>query len=84
MQYAEKAFVRHAKGNKQHHSVEQQLWKGVCANDKKAVYRYIVSFEADVKSVAAQDLKSMSFKSPTIKLSLKQENLDQAISLLCR
>lgn len=77
MQYAEKTFVRRTKRNEQHHSVEQQLWKGVCANDKKAVYRYIVSFEADMKSVAVQELKSMSLKSPKIRLSLKQENIEQ-------
>ncbi|KAF3443063.1 hypothetical protein FNV43_RR16984 [Rhamnella rubrinervis] len=77
--YVEKAFVRHTKGNKQHHSVEQQLWKGVCANDKKAVYRYIVSFEADIKLVAAQELKSDSKKSSSSLLNSLYGNEDQRI-----
>ncbi|MBA0579893.1 hypothetical protein Gorai_022136, partial [Gossypium raimondii] len=41
--------------DKQHpNPVAQQIWEGVRANDKKAVYRYIVSCEADINAVYEQ------------------------------
>ncbi|XP_022725761.1 ADP-ribosylation factor GTPase-activating protein AGD3-like isoform X4 [Durio zibethinus] len=49
--YAEKLFVRKPKDKQHRHSVAQQIWEGVHANDKKAVYRYIVNCEADVNAV---------------------------------
>ncbi|XP_044508205.1 ADP-ribosylation factor GTPase-activating protein AGD3-like [Mangifera indica] len=49
--YAEKLFVHKPKDNHYSHSVAQQIWEGVRANDKKAVYRHIVNSEADVNSV---------------------------------
>ncbi|XWS68744.1 hypothetical protein CRYUN_Cryun04dG0118000 [Craigia yunnanensis] len=52
--YAEKLFVHKPKDKQHPHSVAQQLWDGVRANDKKAVYRYIVNCEADVNAVYEQ------------------------------
>ena len=41
------------------HPVEQQVWKAVYVNDKKAVYRYVVSCELDVNSTwSGQALES--------------------------
>ncbi|EOX99631.1 ARF GTPase-activating protein [Theobroma cacao] len=56
--YAEKLFVRKSKDKQHPHSVAQQIWEGVRANDKKAVYRYIVNCEADVNAVYEQSLGS--------------------------
>ncbi|XVE50029.1 hypothetical protein DITRI_Ditri01bG0129400 [Diplodiscus trichospermus] len=52
--YAEKLFVRKQKDKQHPHSVAQQIWEGVRANDKKAVYRYIVNCEADVNAMYEQ------------------------------
>lgn len=51
LQYAEKRFLH--KGQDNHHllSVAQQLWESVRANDKKAAYRLIVTYEADVNGI---------------------------------
>lgn len=46
--YALKAFVRKPKDR---NLVAQLIWEAVGANDKKAVYRLIVNFEADVNHV---------------------------------
>ncbi|XVE92684.1 hypothetical protein REPUB_Repub01dG0120800 [Reevesia pubescens] len=56
--YAEKLFVRKTKDKQHPHSVAQQVWEGVRANDKKAVYRYIVNCEADVNAVYEQSSAS--------------------------
>ncbi|OMO88791.1 Arf GTPase activating protein [Corchorus capsularis] len=56
--YAEKLFVRKSKDKQHPHSVAQQIWEGVRANDKKAVYRYIVNCEADVNAVYEQSSAS--------------------------
>ena len=50
-QYAEKLFVRKPKDTQHLRLLAQQIWEGVRNNDKKAVYRYIVNFEADVNAV---------------------------------
>ncbi|XP_022737861.1 ADP-ribosylation factor GTPase-activating protein AGD3-like [Durio zibethinus] len=52
--YAEKLFVRKPKDKQHPYSVAQQIWEGVRANDKKAVYRYIVNCEADVNALYEQ------------------------------
>ncbi|XP_057542143.1 ADP-ribosylation factor GTPase-activating protein AGD3 isoform X3 [Amaranthus tricolor] len=49
--YAEKLFVRKPKDTQHLRLLAQQIWEGVRNNDKKAVYRYIVNFEADVNAV---------------------------------
>ncbi|XP_061367028.1 ADP-ribosylation factor GTPase-activating protein AGD3 [Gastrolobium bilobum] len=46
--YAEKLFVRKPKDNQYRLLVAQQIWEAVRANDKKAVYRYIVNSDIDV------------------------------------
>ncbi|KAJ8759350.1 hypothetical protein K2173_006870 [Erythroxylum novogranatense] len=52
--YAEKLFVRKPRDNQYLHSVSQQMWEGVRANDKKTVYRLITSHDADVNVVYEQ------------------------------
>ncbi|KAE8686493.1 ADP-ribosylation factor GTPase-activating protein AGD1 [Hibiscus syriacus] len=52
--YAEKLFVCKPKDEQRHLSVAQQIWEAVRANDKKAVYRYIVNSEADLNAVYEQ------------------------------
>ncbi|GAB2297540.1 ADP-ribosylation factor GTPase-activating protein agd3 [Dionaea muscipula] len=49
--YAEKLFVRKPKDRQHLCVLAQQIWEGVHNNDKKAVYRCIVNFEADVNAV---------------------------------
>ncbi|XP_074295719.1 ADP-ribosylation factor GTPase-activating protein AGD3 isoform X1 [Silene latifolia] len=49
--YAEKLFVRKPKDTQHLRSLSQQIWEGVRTNDKKAVYRCIVNFEADVNAI---------------------------------
>ncbi|KAJ4834814.1 hypothetical protein Tsubulata_025706 [Turnera subulata] len=52
--YAEKLFVRKPRDNHYPHSVAQQIWEAVRANDKKAVYRLLINHEADVNAVYEQ------------------------------
>ncbi|KAF7839406.1 ADP-ribosylation factor GTPase-activating protein AGD3 [Senna tora] len=49
--YAEKLFVLKLKDSQYRLLVAQQIWEAVRANDKKAVYRYIVNYEVDVNAV---------------------------------
>ncbi|KAL2478957.1 ADP-ribosylation factor GTPase-activating protein AGD3 [Forsythia ovata] len=51
VKYAEKRFVHKIKDSKHLLSVDEQLWESVRTNDKKAVYRLIVIFEADVNAI---------------------------------
>ncbi|GAB4860352.1 hypothetical protein Ancab_035511 [Ancistrocladus abbreviatus] len=52
--YSEKVFVHKMKGNHQLFSVSKQMWESVRSNNKKAVYRLIVSSGADVNAVHRQ------------------------------
>ncbi|XP_054807633.1 ADP-ribosylation factor GTPase-activating protein AGD3 isoform X1 [Prosopis cineraria] len=52
--YAEKFFVRKPKDNQYRLLVAQHIWDAVRANDKNAVYRYIVNYEVDVNAVYEQ------------------------------
>ncbi|CAL5444356.1 unnamed protein product [Camellia sinensis] len=52
--YAEKRFVHRGEDNQHLLSVAQQLWGSVHANDKKAAYRLIVTYEADVNAIHGQ------------------------------
>ncbi|KAK6924605.1 Ankyrin repeat, partial [Dillenia turbinata] len=52
--YAEKHFVRKIKDDRNHISVARQMWDSVQANDKKALYRLIISSGADLNSVCSQ------------------------------
>ncbi|KAK6930745.1 Ankyrin repeat [Dillenia turbinata] len=49
--YAEKLFLRKPKDGQFSSSVAQQIWEGVRTNDKKAVYRCIVNYEADINCI---------------------------------
>ncbi|KAL6996847.1 hypothetical protein U1Q18_006975 [Sarracenia purpurea var. burkii] len=52
--YAEKRFVHKGQDNQHILSLAQQLWESVHANDKKATYRLIVTYEADVNAIHGQ------------------------------
>ncbi|GFP82623.1 ADP-ribosylation factor GTPase-activating protein agd3 [Phtheirospermum japonicum] len=54
LEYVEKRFVHRPKENQHPPSVAQQLWESVRLNDKKSVYRLIVTWEADVNVVRGQ------------------------------
>ena len=75
MQYAEKAFVR-KKDNHDLLSVAAQVWGSVRANDKKAVYRHIVSSEADVNAINGQALFSTSRSLAKIMELEEQESVE--------
>ncbi|KAK4488931.1 hypothetical protein RD792_004721 [Penstemon davidsonii] len=49
--YAEKRFVNKIKDSQRLLSIAEQLWESVRRNDKKTVYRFIVSWEADINAV---------------------------------
>ncbi|XP_015071113.1 ADP-ribosylation factor GTPase-activating protein AGD3-like isoform X1 [Solanum pennellii] len=53
--YAEKRFIHKVKDTTRLLSVAEQLWEGVRANDKKAVYRLIVVYQADVNAVHGEE-----------------------------
>lgn len=55
LQYAEKRFIHKVKDTTHLLSVAEQLWEGVRANDKKAVYRLIVVYQADVNAVHGEE-----------------------------
>ncbi|KAK8936575.1 ADP-ribosylation factor GTPase-activating protein AGD3 [Platanthera zijinensis] len=52
--YAEKAFVRKPRSDQYSLLAAQMIWDSVLSNDKKAVYRHIVSSNADVNAVYQQ------------------------------
>ena len=54
LQYAEKIFINTIKDDQHLHTVAEQLWESVQAKDKKAVYRHIVCFGADVNAIRGQ------------------------------
>ena len=55
------------KGHQHVFSVSQQMWESVRANNKKAVYRLIVSSGADVNEVHQQPTSVRSFIMPRVK-----------------
>ncbi|XP_050224011.1 ADP-ribosylation factor GTPase-activating protein AGD3 [Mercurialis annua] len=70
--YAEKMFVCRPRDGQYPHSVSQQMWEAVRANDKKSVYRLIVDHEADVNAVYEQ--ASCSSSLTLAKVMLLQEH----------
>ncbi|KAL8464394.1 hypothetical protein ACS0TY_034066 [Phlomoides rotata] len=52
--YADKCFVPRLKDYQHVLSVAEQLWESVRINDKKAVYRLIVTWDADVNAIHGQ------------------------------
>ncbi|KAI4386345.1 hypothetical protein MLD38_004283 [Melastoma candidum] len=69
--YAEKLFLRKPKENVHPQAVAQQIWDAVLANDKKALYRCIVSSETDINSTFEQASSSSSLT--LAKMMLMQE-----------
>ncbi|KAH6756053.1 hypothetical protein C2S53_005523 [Perilla frutescens var. hirtella] len=54
VQYADKLFVRKPRKPKEHQPVAHQIWDVVRANDKKAVYGFIVNSEIDINAIYGQ------------------------------
>ncbi|GLU06288.1 hypothetical protein SLE2022_233320 [Rubroshorea leprosula] len=74
--YAEKLFVRKPRDKQYPHSVAQNIWEVVRANDKKAVYRYIVNCEADVNAVYKQASPGSSLTLAKVMLLQEHSNLN--------
>lgn len=81
LKYAEKAFVRKT-DNRDLLSVAAQVWGSVRANDKKAVYRHIVSSEADVNAINGQALFSTSRSLAKIMELEEQESVESNLECL--
>lgn len=58
----------------------QQIWEGVRANDKKAVYRHIVNSEVDVNAVYEQTSCGSSLTLAKVMLMPEQTNHDHSSS----
>ncbi|KAM1418161.1 hypothetical protein ACFXTO_021869 [Malus domestica] len=80
--YAEKLFVRKPKDAQYTHLVAQQIWEGVRANDKKAVYRHIVNSEPDLNAVYEQASCNSSLTLAKVMLMHEQTSHDQGSSCL--
>lgn len=78
--YAEKIFVRRPKDNQYRLLVAQQIWEAVRANDKKAVYRYIVNSDVDVNVVYEQACNN-SLTLAKVMLLQEQANNDHGPNL---
>lgn len=82
MQYAEKLFVRRTKDRQYPQLVAQQIWEGVRASDKKAVYRHIVNSEPDVNAVYEQASCGSSLTLAKVMLMPEQISLEHSSSCL--
>lgn len=80
--YAEKRFIQKMKDNQHILSVAQQLWESVRSNDKKAVYRLIVTCEADVNAVHGQASPSSSLSLANIMHLQDQADVDHSFDSL--
>ncbi|BFG16005.1 hypothetical protein CerSpe_022790 [Prunus speciosa] len=80
--YAEKLFVRKPKDAQYTHLIAQQIWEGVRANDKKAVYRHIVNSEPDLNAVYEQASCASSLTLAKVMLLHEQTSHDQTSSCL--
>ncbi|BBG93825.1 ARF GTPase-activating protein, partial [Prunus dulcis] len=80
--YAEKLFVRKPKDAQYTHLIAQQIWEGVRANDKKAVYRHIVNSEPDLNAVYEQASCASSLTLAKVMLMHEQTGHDQTSSCL--
>lgn len=63
-------------------SVAEQVWGSVHATDKKAVYRHIVSSEADVNAIHGQALFSTSTFLGKVMPLKEQEGFDQKVECI--
>ncbi|KAG5605382.1 hypothetical protein H5410_026874 [Solanum commersonii] len=77
--YADKSFVRRTKDG---HTAAQMMWEAVRANDKKAVYRLIVSSEADVNALYKQVVSNSSLTLAKVMLLQEQPYTDQSSTCL--
>lgn len=55
-----------------------EIWDAVCANDKKAVYRYIVTSETDINTVFQQASSSSSLTLAKVMLLQEQTSQNQS------
>ncbi|PWA58597.1 arf GTPase activating protein [Artemisia annua] len=80
--YADRRFIQKVKDP--HHLIllEQQLWENVRANDKKAVYLFIVICEADVNAPHGHASYSSSSSVASIMQFQDQSNLDHEFDYL--
>ncbi|GAV88607.1 Ank_2 domain-containing protein [Cephalotus follicularis] len=79
--YAEKLFVRKPKDSQYIHSVTEQIWEAVRANDRKVVYHHIVNSEADVNAVY-EKASSSSLTLAKVMLMQERTSLDHSSSCL--
>ncbi|XP_073291392.1 ADP-ribosylation factor GTPase-activating protein AGD1-like isoform X2 [Primulina huaijiensis] len=75
--YVEKRYIHKVKDSQRLLSVAEQLWGGVRANDKKAVYHLIVTWEADVNSIHGQASPLTSFTLANVMRLYEHTNPDQ-------
>ncbi|KAK4436761.1 ADP-ribosylation factor GTPase-activating protein AGD3 [Sesamum alatum] len=75
--YAEKHFVHKLKDSQHLLSVAEQLWESVRTNDKKAVYRLLVMWEADVNAVHGQASSLTSLTLANVMRLHEQANPDK-------
>ncbi|CAN6472443.1 unnamed protein product [Victoria cruziana] len=73
--YAEKAFVGSQSSGQKLLSVAQQMWDSVRANEKQAVYRFIVESDANVNAVRGQASVSPSLTLARVMLLHEQQTL---------
>ncbi|KAG0488230.1 hypothetical protein HPP92_007041 [Vanilla planifolia] len=75
--YSEKSFVRKSKNDQYNILATQQMWDSVRANDKRSVYRHIVTSNADVNIVYEQTFFNSSLT--LAKAMLLQEQTTSAL-----
>ncbi|PON54804.1 Arf GTPase activating protein [Parasponia andersonii] len=80
--YAEKLFLRRPKDRQYPHLAAQQIWEGVHANDKKAVYRHIVNSESEVNAIYKQASYGSSLTLAKVMLLHEQPSLEHSTSCL--
>ncbi|GKA36055.1 ADP-ribosylation factor GTPase-activating protein AGD3-like protein [Tanacetum coccineum] len=80
--YADRRFIQKVKDPRHLILLEQQLWENVRANDKKAVYLFIVICEADVNAPHGHASYSSSSSVASIMQFQDQSNLDHEFDYL--
>ncbi|KAL7139720.1 hypothetical protein ABFS83_09G072500 [Erythranthe nasuta] len=75
--YVEKRFLHKLKDSQHFLSVAEQLWESVRVNDKKSVYRLIVTWEADVNAVRGQSSPVTSLSLANVMRLHEQENSEE-------
>ncbi|KAK7358706.1 hypothetical protein VNO77_00644 [Canavalia gladiata] len=75
--YSHKIFIHQTQQKHPLRSLAQQVWESICANDKKAVYQYIVKSGVDVNTFSQQASSGDFFNmasSSNLNVSSKSEN----------